>query len=222
MLHAPAKRLIGTAPSAGIRTLAGGRFATGVRCMLLVSKIILSAIYEFLLCGPQHRVAGAFAEPCCRPQAQKPIMVGGGMGMMATGMMGGMRSNFGGDGSYMVRHAYGMLVVVGVLLVHKRGCFTAVLQHMVTVDLHIDPLRIAQGGNMGMGGMGAMGMGGMGAHSMGMANMGNMSPQMAEMGSMVRALAAIAVMCVAVDVGNVPAACHTAVCFTGCFAPCRG
>lgn len=33
------------------------------------------------------------------------MIAGGGMGMMATGMMGGVRSNYGGDGTYMVRHA---------------------------------------------------------------------------------------------------------------------
>lgn len=40
------------------------------------------------------------------------MMIGGGMGMMATGMMGGMRSNYGGDGSYMVRIPCGMRLVV--------------------------------------------------------------------------------------------------------------
>lgn len=113
------------------------------------------------------------------------MMVGGGMGMMATGMMGGMRGNYGSDGSYMVCP----------YLWHARceqpdGGQAEVRHAAMRVNIGIVDMKsdTAQGGNMGMGGMGAMGMGGMGAHSMGMANMGNMSPQMAEMGGMVRSV----------------------------------
>ena len=48
------------------------------------------------------------------------MIAGGGMGMMATGMMGGMRSNYGGDGSYMVRHVIVTAPHVGILLVGRQ------------------------------------------------------------------------------------------------------
>jgi hypothetical protein len=60
------------------------------------------------------------------------MIAGGGMGMMATGMVGGARSNYGGDGTYMVRHACVTAPRVSIPLVDKQMCAT--LQNTLAVE----------------------------------------------------------------------------------------